>query len=164
MVMINAEIMAEFRFLIEICEDAQKGYRLAAKREEDLELKELFNRFSDEKESFASDLREKLSGLEQSLSGGIIGLASEPGIQLFTKAVATGDTSEAIIAECKNEEETAQQIYEETLKRKDLPAHLQNMLKSQYMKIREARDTFARLSGNLNSADEIGSATDGAPD
>ena len=165
MVKINDEIFSEFNHLVGICEDGQKGYRLAAKREQDQTLRLLFNRFADEKAQFAAEIKNevlKLNGNPDNFNNTSGSMSHR---QVFTKAVVTTDSSRAIIAECEREEGAIGHVYEEVLKRKDLPPSLHQLIKRQHAKVQDAHHRMTRLNHqDQTSQQDVGSATEGAPD
>ncbi len=150
MVKIDQRIISEFDKLIEIFEDEQKAYRLAAKRQKGYELRFLFNQFSDNKAQFKAEIRNEILRLSGNPYFSIASTGTAPRNEVFTKAVAARNDSAAIIAECEKQEEVILRAYERVLKRDDLPVSLRKLLEQQYVKLQKASEKIHSLKHQRN--------------
>ena len=130
--------------LIEICKDGEKGFQLAAEREKESDLSQLFSRYSQERAKFAQELRQLVSrfGGNPENSGTVTGAAHRGWIQ--TKAAVTGDSTVTIVTECERGEDAAMHAYEEALK-KELPPEALEVVQRQFAQVREAHDRVREL-------------------
>jgi uncharacterized protein (TIGR02284 family) len=134
--------------LIEICKDGEKGYRLAADKEKDTELSLQFRRYSNERGQFVTQLKEevRILGGDPEQSGTVLGAIHRGWIE--TKSTATGNDTEAIVAECERGEDAAKHAYEDALK-KNLPESARLLVLRQYERVIEAHDRMRELELQL---------------
>jgi len=135
--------------LIEICKDGQDGFRDAAEKVTNPELKTLFSEYSLQRSRFAGDLQgvvislgeepEKTSSTVSAIHRGWMDLKSA-----FTKG---GD--HPILAECERGEDYAVEAYRTALAN-ELPAHIRELVASQstavqatHDDVRDRRDSIA---------------------
>lgn len=135
--------------LIKICKDGQDGFRDAAEKVTNPELKTLFSNYSLQRSQFAGELQsvvtnlgeepEKTSSIASAIHRGWIDLKSA-----FTKG---GDRP--ILAECERGEDSAVAAYRTALA-DELPAHILQIVVSQstavqaaHNDIRDRRDSIA---------------------
>lgn len=136
--------------LIEVCKDGNNGYKAAATKIEDDELKTILYRLSQQRALFEAELQNEVRNLggkeEQSgTSAGTIHRAWMNVKEAFSK-----DDTESILEECKRGDKAAVEVYEKALKT-DLPDFLKEKVKEQFNLIKGALlqlDEFEQSSEN----------------
>ena len=123
--------------LIEVCKDGNNGYKTAASKIEDEELKTILYRLSQQRALFEAELQNEvrtLGGREENTgtSGGTLHRA-----WMNVKEAFTSDDNESILEECKRGDKAAVEVYENALKA-DLPEFLKDKVREQFTLIRGA--------------------------
>ena len=133
----DAQVISTLNNLIQICRDGQEGFRTAAEGVANPELKELFQRYSRQRASFASELRDEVRRLggEAAEGGSITGSFHRGWIGL--KAALTGEDERAILAECERGEESALDAYRAALG-VDQPSSVRAIVERQFAEVKEA--------------------------
>lgn len=167
MVSVNHKIISTLNKLIEICKDGEKGYRLAAEKDKDRPLANIFKEYSNQRSLFVSELRNTVArmGEKPEDSGTLAGTAHRGWFRV--KSAAAGDREGAIVSECERGEDAAVKTYREALKA-GLPVEVRSIVEQQYEKVKAAHDRMRTLeieSKNMSSdGEDTGTVTDGAPD
>lgn len=121
--------------LIEICKDGNKGYKNASEHAEDNELKTIFYRLSQQRALFEAELE----GEVRNLGGHPEDTGSSAGgmhrAWMNIKDALTSKNPENIIAECKNGDKAAVEVYEEALKA-PIPDYIKDKVKDQFTLIK----------------------------
>lgn len=131
--------------LIETCRDGELGFRAAAEGTDDNELKSLFNRYSQQRAQFASDLRMEVTGVGgDPANRGTVGGAMHRG-WINIKSAVTGKDLEAIINECERGEDVAKENYKKALASGDLSEEVRSLVHEQSMEVQEAHDRIRAL-------------------
>ena len=156
MTKIMDHIISSFNDLIDIGQDGQKGYRLAAKKEKDRDLKLLFNRFADQKAQLVAELRNEFLKLDGNPERFGAPPVSSLRAQIFTKTIAAEDFSEDIITECEREEGNTLHAYRSVLEIENLPPDLHHVVERQYTQVKRAYDKISQLKRkNLIKEDDV---------
>ncbi|MDQ2712158.1 MAG: PA2169 family four-helix-bundle protein [Acidobacteriota bacterium] len=142
--------------VIRICKDAEEGFRGAASAVNDASLKRLFEEYSSQRASFASQLRTVVqeSGNEPADPSGIAGTLHHGWIAL--KGVLTGQSEHQILEETERGEDLSVKHYREALS-KSLPPQLQSILETQYQEVKRAHDRIKSLR-NQTDRSSLGNA------
>lgn len=124
--------------LIQINNDGNHGYRLAAEKIENPEYKTLFNAYAQQRAQFAADLEREahLLGRDPDAGESILGTLHRGWINIKS-AVAGGD-SEAILGECQTGDKAAVETYEKALQSNNLPTNIESLVRKQYADVVEA--------------------------
>jgi uncharacterized protein (TIGR02284 family) len=129
--------------LIQTCIEGENGFRSAAAQMTDLNLKRLFESYSQQRAEFAAELQEGLSRHGQEPSGSGDG-STRPHPGLPDVDPATGKDEGAVISECERAEDVALKAYETALT-SDLPNELRSTIERQFARIKEAHDQVRSL-------------------
>jgi uncharacterized protein (TIGR02284 family) len=144
------ESLSRLNDLIETCKDGEEGYRWAADKVEDAELKSLFSRYAEQRAHFASELQgevRKLGGDPED-SGSAGGALMRGWINI--KSALTGGDRKAILAECERGEDVAVESYQKAME-EGLPAEAQSLVREQYSQVKEAHDRIRDLDRAADS-------------
>jgi uncharacterized protein (TIGR02284 family) len=136
--------------LIEVCKDGNNGYKTAANKIEDDELKTILYRLSQQRALFEAELQNEVRSLggKEEDSGTSTGTLHRAWMNV--KEAFTSDDNESILEECKRGDKAAVEVYENALK-SDLPDYLKEKVKEQFTLIRGAilqLDEFEKTSDN----------------
>jgi uncharacterized protein (TIGR02284 family) len=125
--------------LIHICKDSEKGFRTAAERVESVSLRELFEKRSQQRAQFASELQAEV----RHLGGDPVTAGSTSAILhrgwMNVRSAVNGD--DAIVAECERGEDSAIKAYQDTLKQ-NLPPNVLPVVKHQFTQIKQSHDSL----------------------
>lgn len=160
----NRDVQSTLGDLLEICRDGEKGFRLAAERTTDADLRALFQRYSSQRARFAEELEDELDeygGPRGDAGRNALGALHRGLMNL--KASVSGDDERAIISECERGEDAALNEYRKALKA-DLPPALRDIVERHYRDVKEAHDRMRRMELSGRNAEDTGTETDGAPD
>jgi uncharacterized protein (TIGR02284 family) len=145
----NNEVITILDELITTCRRGQEVFRNAAENIQNSEFRRLFNIFSQQRAQFTTELKSEI----HRLGGDGRRIDERAAVELpqntlpfrtaASKAAAVRDEA-GIIAECRREEETAVNDYQEALKA-DLSLDVQYVVKRQYMDIKDAYDRIRIL-------------------
>jgi uncharacterized protein (TIGR02284 family) len=148
----SKEIIEVLNDLIQINNDRIAGYEKAVKelKDEDADLKSLFDNMILESQQIKSDLTHEV----QVLKGDVEKATTEMGkiyrVWMSVKAVFTGNDRHAILSNCEYGEDAAQKAYQKALETDKLPGFLKEMLLKQqqtlkisHNEIHELRDEYA---------------------
>jgi uncharacterized protein (TIGR02284 family) len=139
------EIIATVNSLIETLKDGQEGYKEAAEAVKDTKLKSLFNEFSQQRATFASELQSEASRLgepEPEESSSAAGAMHRAWIDL--KAAVTSGDDAAILAECERGEDSAVKEYKEAMEA-NLTPPVREIISRQYGEVKMAHDRIRNL-------------------
>ena len=140
----DAEVISTLNNLIETCRDGQEGFRTAAEGVTNPELKELFQRYSRQRASFAGELRDEVRrmGGEAAEGGSVTGAFHRGWMGL--RAALEGDDDRAVVSECERGESVALETYRAALGT-DMPAGVRAIVERQFAEIKEAHNLIANL-------------------
>lgn len=131
------ETVATLNRLVQICTDAEAGYRTAAECVRNRDLHDLFEVQAHQRTLFAVDLQgaiRTLGGETPATSGSLVGALMRGWTNL--KSLLMNCDELAILAECRRSEELAEQAYAEALKL-EMPPDIHAILERQHARIEE---------------------------
>ena len=141
------EIIEVLNDLVMINNDRIRGYEEAAKelKEDDQDLKSLFDHLIVESQQIKSDLIQEI----QVLHGDVENKTTEMG-KIYRgwaglKAIFTGDSRHAILSNCEFGEDAAQKAYNKALETEKLPAFLRELLSNQQATLKVSHDEIRDL-------------------
>lgn len=149
----NKKIVSTLNDLIETCRDGLNGFKEAAENVKSLDLKDLFNKLSNERAKFVQELQ-----LEVRRLGGEAEKTGSTGAALHRvwmdiKGTFTGKDDHTILVECERGEDSAVDAYKNAIKQ-GLPTNLLTMVEEQFRtiqtdhdRIKQLRDSKAATSG-----------------
>lgn len=130
--------------LIQTCKDGEAGFLAAAELVEDLNLRRLFESYSQQRAEFAAELQLEVRRMAQDpVEGGHATAALHRG-WMDIKAGVTGRDEGAIISECERGEDVAVRAYEKALD-SGLPADLRTMVEREFLQVKAAHDQIRSL-------------------
>jgi uncharacterized protein (TIGR02284 family) len=139
------EVISTINGLIETLKDGQEGFKQAAEGVKDLQLKALFNEYSQQRSRFAAQLQSQAQSLgeaEPESSSSTTGALHRAWINL--KSVVTRGDDHAILAECERGEDSAVEQYKKAID-SDLPVPVRDVVSRQYGEIKNAHDRIKNL-------------------
>ncbi len=124
--------------LIAIAEDGKEGYKNAAADVKDLFVKNLFEKYSNQRSSYIMRLQEEVKKLggDAENSGGPLGALHRTWMDM--KSIVTSGDTNAIIKACITGEEAAVKNYREALKDESMTGFVKLMLEEQLYGIEQA--------------------------
>lgn len=134
---IRKNTLSAIEGLIEINNDGNHGYKLAADKIENPEYQTLFHSYAQQRAQFAAELEREAN---------LLGRDSDPGESFLSaihrgwiniKSAVTGGDTEAILGECETGDKAAVEAYEKALNQQ-LPANVDALVRRQYTDIVEA--------------------------
>lgn len=138
------ETVAVLRDLIRTCREGSEGYRTAAERVEDAELRSLFEGYADQRRFFLGELEKEVRRLgEDPRDMPTLGDALEHSWMSIRDAITANDR-ESVVAECERGEDTAVTTYRYALDA-PLPEPIHAIVERQYEGIREAHETLRSI-------------------
>jgi uncharacterized protein (TIGR02284 family) len=142
---VNREELIEcLNDLIQTCRDAENGFQTAADHVTDHHLKQLFGDCSIQRAQFASELESEVRQLGGTpAKTGSVSAAFHRG-WMNIKAIVTGGSDDAIIAECERGEDAAVENYQRVLKQ-NLPPNVLPVAKHQFTQIKRSHDRIRNL-------------------
>jgi uncharacterized protein (TIGR02284 family) len=143
----NEKIAETLNDLVEINNDRIVGYERAAKetKEDDADLRSLFNEMADESRNYLSELKQcvRSSGEEPAKDTTKRGKIYR--VWMDMKAAITGHNRKAILDSCEYGEDAAQRAYERALEDDDLTGEARAIVAEQKTKLRSSHDRIKRL-------------------
>jgi uncharacterized protein (TIGR02284 family) len=143
----NEKIAETLNDLVEINNDRIVGYERAAKetKEEDADLRSLFNEMADESRNYLSELKQcvRSSGEEPAKDTTKRGKIYRAWMDM--KAAITGHSRKAILDSCEYGEDAAQRAYDRALEDDDLTGEARTIVAEQKTKLRSSHDRIKRL-------------------
>lgn len=130
--------------LIQICKDGEAGFLAAAEAVEDLNLRRLFESYSQQRSEFAAELQLEVRRLAEDPAEGGHATAALHRTWLEIKAGITGHDEGAIISECERGEDIAVRAYEKGLD-SPLPADIRVIVERQFLQVKQAHDQIRSL-------------------
>jgi len=148
----SKEIIEVLNDLIQINNDRIQEYEKAVKelKEEDADLKSLFDAMIVESQEIKSDLTHEVQVLRGDVETGTTEMGKIYRAWMSIKAVFTGDSRHVILSNCEYGEDAVQKSYQKALETDKLPGFLkalllkqQEILRASHDDIRELRDQYA---------------------
>lgn len=138
------KIVSVVNDLIAACYDSEEGYKLAAQKVDNSELKALFEQHMAERGRFASELTNiVVHELGEPQKGGSLEGTVRRG-WLNVKALISGGDEHAILAECESGEDQTLEAYNKALG-EPLPDTTHSVIQRQYFEIKAAHDHILKL-------------------
>ena len=131
--------------LIAIAEDGVEGFKLAAQRAEDPQLKTLFNQLATDRQSVVTALQGEVRALggQPETSGTMAGAAH----RAFTsvKASITDTDRSGLLKETERGESYAVEQFEKVLGEGDLPPNVRAVIETQLTEVRRSRESVSSM-------------------
>lgn len=140
-----SDVRSRLNDLIETCKDAQEGFKQAAEKIKDGQIRTLFLKYSVQRSQFAGELQAEVTrlGSEPAKTGSAAGTIHRGWMGL--KAALTGnDDNHAILAEVERGEDAAVKNYREALG-SNLPLDVHDIVRSQLREINQSHDIVRQL-------------------
>jgi uncharacterized protein (TIGR02284 family) len=130
--------------VIEICKDAEQGFRGAADAVQNASLKSLFQEYSAQRAAFATELQTAVerSGGNPEHPGGAAGKLHSAWMSI--KGAFTGHGEHEILAETERGEDLSLKTYRDALSH-ELPDALRSVVEKQYEIVQNAHARIRRL-------------------
>ncbi|MDP4214222.1 MAG: PA2169 family four-helix-bundle protein [Bacteroidota bacterium] len=143
----SKEIIEVLNDLVLINNDRIGGYERAVKelKEEDHDLKSLFEHMILESQQIKSDLVQEVQVLHGETEKGTTEMGKIYRGWMGLKAIFTGASRHAILSNCEYGEDAAQKAYNKALETEKLPAFLREMLKNQQETLKVSHDEIRDL-------------------
>lgn len=144
----NEKITGILNDLIRINHDRIVGYEKALEelKENNGDLRPLFQRYIQESNGFAADLTEEVTRLGGDAADGTTNSGKIYRVWMDLKAVVTGKDRKAILENCEFGEDAAQKAYDMALNAdEDLEPTLRDLIVSQKTQLRIGHDEVKRL-------------------
>ncbi len=147
----DQEVVSTLDGLIETCRDGEIGYRDAADGTSDIELKALFEQYSQQRTHDINELQTEVKnfGGDPQKGGSLAGAVHRGWLNL--RAAITNRNDAAILDECERGEDIAVNAYEDALKNV-LPAAVRDLVQRQYTGVKQAHDHIRGLRDVRKSA------------
>src|ERR1700712_1119540 len=126
----SKEVVEVLNDLVMINNDRITGYERAIKelKQDDNDLKSLFDQMIIESQKIKSDLAHEIQVLHGDVETGSTEMGKIYRAWMDVKAVFTGESRHAILANCETGEDAAQKAYRDALETDKLPLFLREML------------------------------------
>jgi len=143
----SKEIIEVLNDLILINNDRIVGYEKAVKelKDEDADLKSLFDAMILESQQIKSDLTHEVQVLHGDTEKGTTEMGKIYRAWMSVKAVFTGSDRHSILSNCEYGEDAAQKAYEKALATDKLPGFLKEMLLKQQQVLKDSHDEIRDL-------------------
>src|SRR5450432_1485389 len=143
----SREVVEVLNDLVMINNDRITGYERAIKelKQDDSDLKSLFDEMIIESQKIKSDLAHEIQVLHGDVEKGSTEMGKIYRAWMDVKAVFTGESRHTILANCEAGEDAAQKAYKNAQETDRLPAFLKEPLTSQQSKLRESHDEIRDL-------------------
>jgi len=131
--------------LIRINNDRVEGYEKAIREtnENDVDLRNIFNRMADESRKYSRDLTERVQRLGGEPAGGTTVSGKIYRTWMDVKSAFSKSERKSVLEECEYGEDAAQKAYEKALDTdNDLPADVLALITEEKANLRSAHDTI----------------------
>lgn len=147
---INKDAVSVVNDLIETCRDGEQGFKTAAERTENPQLKQLFTTLSSQRASFKHELEVQVEtyGGKPADLGHAAGAAHRG--WMAVKAALSSDDDQSLLDECERGEDYAKKAYSEALQ-KPLPDAIRPLVAKQADDVRAAHDQVRDLRNQHRS-------------
>jgi len=135
---------ATLNHLVETCRDGEQGFRTAAASVRSAQLKQLFERYAEQRARFTSELQAAVHALggRAETSGSVAGAVHRGWMNV--KSAVTGADDAAVVAAAETGEDSAVSAYERALTG-GLPDAVQPLVARQFAEVRAAHDRLRDL-------------------
>ena len=133
--------------LVLINNDRIVGYQRAIKelKQEDNDLRSLFDQMILESQQIKSDLTREIQVLRGNVEEGTTGMGKIYRAWMDVKAVFTGENRHTVLSNCEAGEDAAQSAYSKALQSDSLPAFIREMLTRQQATLKDSHDEIRDL-------------------
>ena len=131
--------------LIRINNDRVEGYEKAIREtnENDVDLRNIFNRMADESRKYSGELTERVQRLGGEPAGGTTASGKIYRTWMDVKSTFSRSERKSVLEECEFGEDAAQKAYEKALDAdNDLPADVLALIREERANLRSAHDTI----------------------
>lgn len=146
----NDQVVDKLNHLLGTLKDGQTGYKEAAEEAENPQYKTMFNEYSQQRATLASEIEAEIRRLggdpKDSGSAG----AAVHRAWLNIRDRITGSDDKSVINEVERGEDVAVDNYQDVMK-EDLPADVKSMLDQQYSKVKATHDKIRDIKHSLNA-------------
>jgi uncharacterized protein (TIGR02284 family) len=141
------EVVEVLNDLVMINNDRITGYERAIKelKDEDADLKSLFDQMIIESQNIKSDLAHEIQVLHGDVEKGTTEMGKIYRAWMDVKAVFTGENRHTVLANCEAGEDAAQKAYKKALETDRLPLFLRELLTNQQAILKESHDEIRDL-------------------
>jgi uncharacterized protein (TIGR02284 family) len=143
----SQEVVEVLNDLVMINNDRVTGYQRAIKelKSDDDDLKSLFDQMIIESQQIKSDLAHEIQVLHGNVEQGTTQSGKIYRAWMDVKAVFTGESRHAVLANCEAGEDAAQKAYKKALETERLPGFLRDLLTRQQETLRDSHDEIRNL-------------------
>ena len=143
----SKEIIEVLNDLVLINNDRIVGYQRAIKelKQEDNDLRSLFDQMILESQQIKSDLTREIQVLRGNVEEGTTGMGKIYRAWMDVKAVFTGENRHTVLSNCEAGEDAAQSAYSKALQSDSLPAFIREMLTRQQATLKDSHDEIRDL-------------------
>ena len=143
----SQEVVEVLNDLVMINNDRITGYQRAIKelKSDDDDLKSLFDQMIIESQQIKSDLAHEIQVLHGNVEQGTTQSGKIYRAWMDVKAVFTGESRHAVLANCETGEDAAQKAYKKALETERLPGFLRDLLTRQQETLRDSHDEIRDL-------------------
>ena len=143
----SKEVIEVLNDLVMVNNDRISGYQRAIKelKEDDSDLKLLFDQMIVESQQIKSDLAHEIQVLHGDVEQGSTGMGKIYRAWMDVKAVFTGESRHAVLSNCEAGEDAAQKAYQKALETERLPSFLRELLMRQQATLRDSHDEIRDL-------------------
>lgn len=134
----NDKIISELNTLLKRNYDSEKGYHKAAEHVDDVDLKRLFEVYSDQRYHFGHDIKGEIKKLGGEPDKGDSLKAKAHRTWMDIKSIVNANDNEAMLEECIRGEKAALENYREVLNTPDIPDSTKLILHDHLGKIEES--------------------------
>ena len=136
--------------LIETLRDGQHGYKTAAEDVKAPELAQMFNRYSEQRAEFVTELQTRVRSLGADVeeSGSVAGSMHRGWINI--KSALSTNEPHAVLAEAERGEDAAVDAYEKALDNEDLDLATRDVITRQYQEVKSAHDKVKQLRDGIS--------------
>lgn len=143
----SKEIIEIMNDLVQINNDRIEGYERAVKelKNEDMDLKSLFDAMILESQHMKSELTNEIQVLRGNVDEGTTSAGKIYRAWSGLKAIFSGDSRHTILSNCEYAEDATQKAYSEALQSDTLPAFIRQMLLNQQQTLKDSHDEIREL-------------------
>jgi len=143
----SKEIIEVLNDLVLINNDRIVGYQRAIKelKQEDNDLRSLFDQMILESQQIKSDLTREIQVLRGNVEEGTTGMGKIYRAWMDVKTVFTGENRHTVLSNCEAGEDAAQSAYSKALQSDSLPAFIREMLTRQQATLKDSHDEIRDL-------------------
>ncbi len=127
----SKEVSGKLNELLEKNYDAEKGYKLAAEKVKNQQLKNFFSKRAQERYDFGHELKSEIKNFGEEPEKGTSLASDAHRSWMNLKASLSNDKEETVLEEAVRGEKAAVEEYEDVLKDTDIPASTSNILMKQ---------------------------------